>query len=178
MLFFMQQGQTHIYTGDGKGKTTAAIGLAVRALGAGNKVYLGQFIKDMEYHELAVLKQLPNITIELYGSGDGCFIGRNPEQKDLDAAKEGVRKLHEALLCKKYDLVIADEINVAWMLHLVSEEDMLLLLNDKPDDVELVLTGRGCPQSVLDKADLITEMKEVRHYYNEKGLLARDGIER
>ena len=174
----MEQGQTHIYLGDGKGKTTAAIGLAVRALGAGKTVYLGQFIKDMEYHELSILKNIPGITIELYGSGDGCFIDRNPAQKDLDAAKEGVEKLYQAEQSGKFDLVIADEINVAWLLKLVSEQDMLHLVEDKPSHVELVLTGRGCPESVLQTADLITEMKEVKHYYTTKGLLARDGIER
>ena len=79
----MKQGQIHVYTGDGKGKTTAAMGLALRALGAGNKVYLGQFIKDMEYHELKILKTLPDMTIELYGSGDGCLIDRNPREKIL-----------------------------------------------------------------------------------------------
>ena len=174
----MENGQTHIYTGDGKGKTTAAMGLALRALGAGKTVYIGQFIKDMEYHEIDVLRKIGGVTIELYGSGDGCFIGRVPEQKDLDAAKNGIDSIRNAMLGGKYDLVIADEINVAWLLHVVKEEDMVSLLDEKPDTVELVFTGRGCPQSVLDKADLITEMKEVRHYYTEKGLFARDGVER
>ncbi len=173
----MEQGQVHIYTGDGKGKTTAAIGLAVRALGAGKTVYMGQFIKDMQYHEIEPLRTL-GAQVELYGSGDGCFIEREPAQKDLDAATCGIKKLHGAITSQQYDLVIADEINVAWMLHLVSEEEMLSLIAEKPENVELVLTGRGCPPRVLERADLITEMKEIRHYYNTKGLLARDGVER
>ena len=174
----MENGQIQIYTGDGKGKTTAAMGLAVRALGAGKTVYLGQFVKDMEYAELSILKQLKGITIELYGDGDGCFIGRDPEQKDLEAAAEGLAKIRKAMESGNYDLVIADEINVSWLLKLITEEDMIALMDAKPEDVELVFTGRGCPEGVLERADLITEMKEVRHYYNEKGLESRDGIER
>ena len=174
----MKDGQTQIYTGDGKGKTTAAMGLALRALGAGLKVYLGQFIKDMEYSELKILKNIPGFTYELYGSGDGCFIGRIPEKKDIDAAKRGLEKISEAMLSGKYDVVIADEINVSHVLRLVTEEEMLDLINKKPDSVELIFTGRGCPENVLKEADLVTEMKEIKHYYASKGLLARDGIER
>ena len=174
----MKNGQTQIYTGNGKGKTTAAMGLALRALGAGMNVYLGQFIKDMEYSELNILKNIKNFTYELYGSGDGCFIGRIPAEKDIDAAKNGLEKLRGAMLSGKYDVVIADEINVSFVLRLVTEEEMLGLIAEKPDSVELVFTGRGCPESVLEKADLVTEMKEIKHYYASKGLLARDGIER
>ena len=174
----MEKGQIHIYTGDGKGKTTAAIGLAVRAIGAGKKVYIGQFIKDMEYHEIAVLRSLPNVTVELYGSGDGCFIGREPAQKDIDAANEAVNKAIVAAYSGEYDVVILDEINIAYALKLVTAQQMLCIMDSKADTTELVFTGRGCPQEVLDKADLVTEMKEIRHYYATKGLLARDGIER
>lgn len=174
----MDQGQFQIYDGDGKGKTTAAVGLAVRALGAGLKVYLGQFIKDMEYHEIKILKQIPGMTVELYGNGMGCLIGRYPSEEDLAAARKGVEKAMAAIKSGEYDMVILDEINVAWKLGLLKEEDMLELAGERPSDVELIFTGRGCPESVMEKADLITEMKEVRHYYSTKGLLARDGIER
>lgn len=174
----MDQGQFQIYDGDGKGKTTAAIGLAVRALGAGLKVYLGQFIKDMEYHEIKILKQIPGMTAELYGNGKGCLIDRYPSEEDLAAARKGVDKAMAAIKSGEYDMVILDEINVAWKLSLLKEEDMLELVEERPSDVELIFTGRGCPESVMERADLITEMKEVRHYYGTKGLLARDGIER
>lgn len=174
----MEQGQFQIYTGDGKGKTTAAIGLAIRALGAGYRVYMGQFIKDMEYHEIKLLRQFPGMTVELYGTGKGCLIDKEPHIEDRNAAKNGVFRAMEALVSGRYDLVILDEINVAWQLHLVEEEEMLQLAEARPEHTELVFTGRGCPKSVLDRADLITQMTQVRHYYETKGLLARDGIER
>ena len=156
----MEKGQIHIYTGDGKGKTTAALGLAVRAAGAGKTVYIGQFIKDMEYHEISVLRSIKGITVELYGSGDGCFIDRVPVQKDLDAAAEAVKKATDAASCGKYDVVILDEINIAHTLHLITEQQMLDIMSQKADKTELVFTGRNCPQCVMDKADLVTEMKE------------------
>ncbi len=168
----------HIYCGDGKGKTTAAIGLAVRCVGAGKKVYIGQFIKDMEYNEISILRSLPAVTVELYGSGSGCFIGRNPEKEDIAAAEEGLKKGKDVARSGDFDLVIMDEINIACALGLVKEEDMLEIIDSKNPKTELVFTGRGCPDAVLEKADLVTEMREVRHYYNTKKLLARDGIER
>ena len=144
----MEQGQFQVYTGDGKGKTTAAIGLAIRAIGAGMRIYVGQFIKDMEYSEISVLRR-EGVVVELYGTGKGCLIGKNP----------------------------AEEINVAYQLGLLTEEQLLKLVQKKPASVELVFTGRGCPKSVLNQADLVTEMVEVKHYYHTKGLLARKGIE-
>lgn len=171
-------GQVQIYIGDGKGKTTAAIGLAVRAVGAGKKIYIGQFIKDMEYHEISVLKNLPNISIELYGSGDGCFIDRTPQKKDIDAANNAVTKALQAVSSGKYDVVILDEINIAHTLKLVTTQQMLEIIDKKSESTELIFTGRNCPKEVMDKADLVTEMKEIKHYYATKGLLARDGIER
>ena len=174
----MEQGQFQVYTGDGKGKTTAAAGLALRALGAGKRVYLGQFIKDMEYHEIPLLRAHPNMTVVLYGSGRGCLLTQAPQQEDLDAAESGFRQAREALLSGDYDLVILDEISVAWALELLPEQRLLELADCRKGPTELVFTGRYCPQSVLDRADLITEMREVRHYYADKGLLARDGIER
>ncbi len=174
----MEQGQVQIYCGDGKGKTTAAVGLAVRAAGAGLRVYMGQFIKDMAYHELSVLADVPHMTVELYGSGSGCLIGRDPDPRDIAAAQDGLAKAEAALTGGQYDVVILDEINVACQLGLVAAEDLLRLIREKPESVELVYTGRGCPKEVLEKADLVTEMREVRHYYYTKKLLARDGIER
>jgi cob(I)alamin adenosyltransferase len=174
----VQLGQFQIYTGDGKGKTTAAVGLAVRAAGNGLGVFMGQFIKDMEYGEVSVLRGLPGVEVVLFGTGEGCFIGREPGPGDAAAAQEGVRRIRDAMLSGRYDLVIADEINVAFSLGLLSEDDLLSLAEGRPGDVELVFTGRGAPQCCLDRADLITEMRELRHYYAQKGLEARAGIER
>ena len=159
------EGQFQIYTGDGKGKTTAALGLAVRAAGAGMRVYIGQFIKDQEYHEVPLLRRL-GVVVELYGTGKGCLIGKHPAQEDLDALQSG-----------QYDLVILDEINVAWQLGLLQETQLEQLAKLRPQPVELVYTGRGCPPALLQLADLVTEMQEVKHYYHTKGLLAREGIE-
>ncbi len=174
----MERGQVQIYCGNGKGKTTAAVGVAVRAAGAGLRVYMGQFIKDMAYHELSVLAELPCVTVELYGSGSGCLIGRDPDPRDIASAQNGLAKAEAALTGREYDLVILDEINVACQLGLVAAEDLLRLIHEKPETVELVYTGRGCPEEVIAEADLVTEMREVRHYYHTKKLLARDGIER
>lgn len=167
-----------VYYGNGKGKTTAAMGLAVRALGGGKRVYIGQFIKDMAYGEISVIRNLPGAVTELYGSGQGCIIGRAANEKDYASAARGYEKAKAALISQDYDLVILDEINVACVLKLLTVQQLLDLMDMRPVTTELVFTGRGCPQAVLNLADLITEMREVRHYYHTKGLLARDGIER
>ncbi len=170
------QGYVQVYTGDGKGKTTAALGLALRAAGAGMKVYIGQFIKSDEYNEIKALKQFAGqITLEQFGRG--CFIRGNPCQADIDVAREALTAIGAALTSGTYDLVVADEANVAFGCNLVSEEDLVALIDSRPTHVELVLTGRGAPPAVIEKADLVSEMRPVKHYY-DKGVLARDGIER
>lgn len=172
----MEHGQFQIYTGNGKGKTTAAVGLIVRAAGAGLRCYLGQFIKDLVSPEVEVLRTLPGVTAELYGRGKGCLTGPiGPE--DVEAAQEGLRKIQDAVQSGRYDLVVADEINVAWSLGLLTEDELTEVIRRRPDTVELVFTGRSAPQSVLKEAGLITEMREVRHYYTTKGLTARRGID-
>ncbi len=169
------QGFVQVYTGDGKGKTTAALGLAVRAAGAGLKVYIGQFIKNADYSEIKALQCLAaNITIEQFGRG--CFILTEPCQADVDAARHALATLGRLLASGAYDLVIADEANVAVALGLIGEDDLLTLIDQRPPQVELVLTGRGAPTSVLERADLVTEMRLVKHYY-DRGILARLGIE-
>ena len=173
----MKQGYLQIYTGNGKGKTTAAMGLALRAAGAGLQVYIGQFVKDMKYSEVRLMEQvLPQITIELLGKG--CFIDRPPEEGDRQAAQEGLDHVAQLMKSGQYDVMILDEISIAISMGLLEEEAVLALLESKPPQVELVLTGRYMPEKLLAKADLITEMKEIRHYYATRGLLARDGIER
>jgi cob(I)alamin adenosyltransferase len=169
------EGYVQVYTGDGKGKTTAALGLALRAAGAGLKVYIGQFIKNAEYSEIAALRCLAdNITIEQFGRG--CFILTEPCQADIDAARQALTTIGRILSSGAYDLVIADEANVAVALGLISEDDLLALVDRRPQQVELVLTGRGAPPRVLARADLVTEMRLVKHYY-DRGVVARKGIE-
>ncbi|MCL1812501.1 MAG: cob(I)yrinic acid a,c-diamide adenosyltransferase [Treponema sp.] len=172
-----EKGFIHVYTGNGKGKSTAAFGLALRAAGAGMRVYIGQFMKTGTYYEIrAFRKHLPMISLEQYGSG--CLIGKEgPGKADFAAAQSGLEKSRSALTGGMYDMVILDEIIVAAYLDLISEQDILDLIEAKPPGVELVLTGRYAKQSVTERADLVTEMVEVKHYYNQ-GVLARDGIEK
>lgn len=168
------EGKVHIYTGNGKGKTTAAIGLAIRAAGAGLKVFIGQFVKGMHYHELEILDKLPNISYKQYGLD--CFIVNEPTQKDIEAARRGFTEISSNVREGKYDVVILDEINIALYYQLVDLPGLLKLISEKPLSMELILTGRYAPGELLEIADLVTEMKEIKHYYND-GLEARKGIE-
>jgi cob(I)alamin adenosyltransferase len=169
-------GLVHVYTGNGKGKTTAALGLALRAAGSNMRTYIGQFLKGRQYGELESIKQLsPLITIEQYGLNAWVHVDKaNPNQKA--AAREGLIKATEAILSEKYDLVILDEINITLFFGVLPEQEILDLLDIKPDSVELVLTGRNAPQSLIDRADLVTEMKEIKHPFTQ-GIQARQGIE-
>ena len=174
----MKNAQFQIYTGNGKGKTTAAVGLAVRAAGAGLKVYIGQFIKDMEYNEVKILRSIPGMTVELYGTGNGCLINREYEKKDTEYAIKGANKIIEAMNSGKYDIVIADEINVAYMIKVLPVEELRRIAKNRPENCELVFTGMGAPYEIIKMADLVSEVREVKHYYKEKGLTSRNGIER
>lgn len=168
-------GYIHVYTGNGKGKTTAAFGLALRAAGAGLKVFIGQFIKGKPYSEIAVIdKYLKNITVKQYGLG--CFIVNVPTDDDIKAARRGLDEMHEIIREGKFDVVIMDEIHIALHYKLFEAEELLEIITDKAEHVELILTGRYAPQPIIDRADLVTEMKEVKHYF-QKGILARKGIE-
>ncbi len=177
----MQQGYVHVYTGNGKGKTTAAIGLAIRSLGAGFAVYLGQFIKGMKYSEIVMLEKLSeelgSSRLEVHQYGRGCFIRREPTEEDKKLAQEGLGQALAAMVSGRFQLVILDEINVALHLGLLHEQEVLSFVEARPQQVELVLTGRYAPQALLDRADLVTEMQEIRHYFR-KGVEARKGIER
>ena len=170
------KGYTHIYTGDGKGKTTAALGLAVRAAGAGLQVFLAQFIKGKQYSELNALKRLADlITVEQYGLPR--FINGKPSEPDVEAAHYGLEKLKSSMLSGRFDLIIIDEGNVAVTYGLLSKQDLLDLIAMKPESLELVITGRGALPEIIDKADIVTEMKAVKHYY-DNGVNARVGIEK
>ena len=175
----LEKGMIQVYTGNGKGKTTASLGLALRAIGHGYRVYIIQFMKgDIEYGELISAKKLlsPYLTIKQMGRAD--FVNReNPEKLDIDWAKKAFKLAKEVVLGGKYDVVILDEVNVAVDFGLVLQEDLLELMRDKPENVELVLTGRYAKPEVVQKADLVTEMLDIKHYY-AGGIEARKGIER
>jgi len=169
------KGYIQVYTGDGKGKTTASLGLALRAAGAGLKVYIIQFLKKGDYSEIKALSKFDNITIEQYGLGR--FVKEKPSKEDMEACAAGYLKLCEVLTQNKHDIVIAEEANVAVACNLFKEEELLHMMAIKPENVELVITGRGATKNVIAKADLVTEMMEIKHYY-KKGVKARVGIEK
>ncbi len=169
------KGYIHIYTGNGKGKTTAALGLCMRAIGAGKNVFIGQFVKGMEYSEVKALKHFGDlVVIEQFGLE--CFIYNDPTQKDIDVARAGLQKVAKIIASKKYDLVILDEANIALYYKLFSDDELIDLLKNKPTETEIVITGRYAPEKLMEFADLVTNMDEVKHYYT-KGVEAREGIE-
>jgi cob(I)alamin adenosyltransferase len=163
-----------VYTGCGKGKTTAALGAALRAAGAGLRIYICQFMKGKYYCELATLKKLKKIKVEQFGTT--CFVGRQPTRKDVELAKLGLESAIKAIRSKRYDMIILDEINVAVKLGLLQPEDVVTILNKYPKKKELILTGRYAHPKIIKMADLVSEIKEVKHYY-KKGVKARKGIE-
>lgn len=171
-------GYIQVYTGNGKGKTTAALGLALRAAGYKHKVYIGQFLKGQKYGELLSAKKLsPYITIEQFGRKGFIHVTKDPDEEDIKRAKRGLKKCLEAMLSRKYRIITLDEINVAVDLNLITEEEVHEFLDNRPEDVEIILTGRYAPPSFLKRADLVTEMKAKKHYY-KKGVKAREGIEK
>lgn len=172
------KGYVQIYTGHGKGKTTAALGLALRAAGHGYKTFIGQFIKGRKYGELESLKKLkPLVEVKQFGRSAFIHVDKNPDQQDIDKANQGLITCTKAMLSGMFDIIILDEINVAVYFNLIKEEQVHEFLNKRPDNVEVVLTGRYAPESLIRRADLVTEMKEIKHYYTKK-IPCRDGIER
>ncbi|MBL7077283.1 MAG: cob(I)yrinic acid a,c-diamide adenosyltransferase [Kiritimatiellae bacterium] len=168
-------GCVQVYTGDGKGKTTAAAGLALRAVGAGKRVFIGQFIKAKDSHEMAVLRsRCPEATIEQFG--EGRLIRGKPSPEDIAAARLGVERLLAVLASGDYDVVIADEANGALGAGLITVETLLSFVEARPNSVELVITGRNAPPELIDHADLVTEMQKVKHCF-DAGIPAREGIE-
>jgi cob(I)alamin adenosyltransferase len=163
-----------VYTGDGKGKTTAALGLAIRAYGAGWKVYIAQFIKGQRCSEINALTKIKNIKIEQFGSN--CFIKARATVKEKKLALRGLATVNELLRNKKYDLIILDELNVALKCGLFNLKEILNLIKATPVGIELVITGRDAHPAVIKMADLVSEIKEIKHYY-KKGIQARRGIE-
>ena len=174
-------GYIHVYTGNGKGKTTAAFGLAVRALCAGKSVYVGQFVKSMKYNETKI-ERLFNGSDPAFGPirieqlGRGCFIGKDPEPADRKAAGKGWARCADLLRSGEYDVVILDELTIALHFGLLSTAVVLDVLRNRHPAVEVVITGRYAPQALLETADLVTEMRDVKHYYAQ-GIQSRDGID-
>lgn len=174
------QGYIHLYTGNGKGKTTAAFGLALRALAAGANVFIGQFVKSMRYGECGIVNAAPSLgsghcKLQLFGNG--CVLLRAPTEKDRAAARAGIARSLEALQGEAWDMIILDELTIALHLGLISDTDIKELLQARPPHVELIITGRYAPDWLIARCDLVTDMQEVRHYY-QQGVEARVGIER
>ncbi|BAT71097.1 cob(I)alamin adenosyltransferase [Thermosulfidibacter takaii ABI70S6] len=174
----LKEGYVQVYTGNGKGKTTAALGLTLRAVGAGLRVYIAQFLKGSEYSEVKCIKERFSDLVDIEQFGTPRFVcSGSIGDEDYELAKNALQKIEEALTSGKYDIVIMEEANVAAYLGLIGVDDILRMIEKKPKDVELVITGRYAPEEVIEKADLVTEMKEVKHYYT-KGVQARIGIEK
>jgi cob(I)alamin adenosyltransferase len=167
-------GKIHIYTGNGKGKTTAALGLALRAVGAGFKVYIVQFLKAQDYSELNSLKKLPAVTVKRFGQKS--FIYQVGGINDKVEAKKAMVFSRHILKSGKFDLVILDEIFLASFFKLIKVSEIIKLIKARSKSVELVLTGRKAPVEIIKFADYVTEMKEIKHPY-QSGLMARKGIE-
>jgi len=166
----------HVYTGDGKGKTAAALGLTLRAVGAGWRVLFGQFLKHGEFSEIKALKKLgEQVTIRQYGSGR--FIKGKPSGKEIEMALAGLSEIMQVMEEEKYDLIVLDEINVAVHFGLIPLKSINSLLEKRPQDLELVLTGRWAPKEIMERADLVTEVRMIKHYFS-KGVPAREGIEK
>jgi len=173
----MRKGTVQVYTGNGKGKTTAALGLCLRAAGRGMKSLIIQFMKGQKYGELEAVKSLGGlITIEQMGLDTFVHVS-SPAPEDVAMAQKGLDRARQALKDDEVDILVLDEINVAVYFRLVRIEKVLELIDARPESMELVLTGRYAPPQVIGRADLVTRMECVKHYY-DAGVPARDGIER
>jgi len=170
----MDKGYFQVYTGNGKGKSTAAFGLALRALCAGKKVYIGQFVKNMKYSETKIENFMEGIKIIQYGKD--CCIDRAPDDEDARLAKTGLLECGNILENGKYDVVILDEVTIATYLKFITAEDVLEIIEKRAPHVEVIVTGRYCPDLLIKNADLVTEMMEIKHYYTQ-GVLSREGID-
>ncbi|GBD99113.1 cob(I)yrinic acid a,c-diamide adenosyltransferase [bacterium BMS3Abin07] len=169
-------GYLQVYTGRGKGKTTAALGLAMRAYGAGLRIFFAQFLKKGDYSEISVLQKLNDrIQVRQYGTGD--FFDERPSEADITAVRTGMKEVAGILESGDYDLIVLDEANVALFYKVIDIDDFIHMLEKRRDNVEVVVTGRYANGKLIEVADLVTEMKEVKHYYRN-GIEARRGIEK
>ena len=172
----LEKGVIHVYTGHGKGKTTAAIGLGMRAVGAGLKVYMIQFMKGYPYSEIEALEKVDNFTVKQFGRAD--FVDKkNPAEVDIKFAQDALNHAYEVVTSNRYDVVILDEVNVAMDYNLIDTASVLNLLEQKPSTMEIILTGRYAPQEITKYTDLVTEMLEIKHPF-QNGMPCRAGIDR
>jgi cob(I)alamin adenosyltransferase len=172
------RGYIQVYTGNGKGKTTAALGQALRAAGRQWRTYIGQFLKGTPTGELAAVKALePLITIEQFGREGFLVVDDTPGDEDIKRARRGLDRCREAMRSGQYRLIVLDEVCVALYFKVLTEKEVLAFLDAKPTDVEIILTGRYAPPALIDRADLVTEMRDIKHYGGQ-GVRARDGIEK
>lgn len=172
------RGLVLVFTGNGKGKTTAALGTALRAVGYGHRVAIIQFIKGTwHYGELDAIARIPEIELQRSGAGFYKIMGDQlPEETHRNAAREGIALAREKIRSGRYQVVILDEINNAVHTGLLEVEDVLGLIDDKPEGIDLILTGRDAAPDVVERADLVTEMREIKHPF-QKGILAKKGID-
>ncbi len=172
----LENGLVQVYTGNGKGKTSAAFGAALRAVGRGFRVHVIQFIKGgFDYGELYSVKNLPYLKLTAFGRGR-FIIEPQPPKEDMQLAREGFELAKQVVSGGEYDIVVLDEINVVMYLKMIGVNEVVELIKNKPKHVELILTGRNAPAQVIEIADLVTEMKEIKHPY-AKGIPQRKGIE-
>ena len=190
------KGYVQVYTGSGKGKTTAALGITMRASGAGKKIAFIQFMKALGYSEQKILPTLPGVTwktlgkpffiakagsiseedLAKYGGGCAVFEEGHPPEEYVKMIRDGFEEARNMVLSGDYDMVVLDEINCAMFFGLLETGEVLDLIRNKPSHTELILTGRCAPEEIIEEADLVTEMREIKHYYT-KGVEARRGIE-
>jgi cob(I)alamin adenosyltransferase len=171
-------GYIHVYTGNGKGKTTAALGLAFRAAGHGFKTYVAQFLKGQPTGEVEAAEKLaPLIRVERFGREGFITVKNGPEDEDVTRARAGLERALAAMLTGEYRIVVLDEVNTAVHFKILPEKDVLAFLDRRPAGVEVVLTGRYAPESFIARADLVTEMMNIKHYF-DRGVKAREGIEK
>ena len=170
------RGLVEIFTGDGKGKTSAALGVALRALGQGLRVHIVFFMKgDFPYGEQKILSELSNVTFDRFGFQD--FVDPdNVKPEEKEEARKALEAARKAVLSLKYDVVILDEVNVAIAWKLIDLDTVIKLIHDKPKNIELILTGRYADPRLIELADLVTDMVKVKHPY-DKGILSRKGID-
>ncbi len=173
----LKKGYIQVYTGNGKGKTTAALGLALREAGRGLRTYIGQFMKGQPSGELKALEAFDGqVAMEQYGRSAPVHLSAKPDAEDISLAQQGLDRAAEAMCSGQYDIIVLDEVTLALRFGLLTVETLVDLISLKPEAVELVITGRYAPKQIIERADLVTEMQEVKHYY-QNGVGAREGIE-
>jgi len=171
------KGMVQVYTGNGKGKSTAAIGQAVRALGTGLKTFYAMFMKDYPYNEINAFSWVPEfVNLKQYGNDKFIEEKTYPSEELKVEVRKGLADCIDAMNNPEYNIIVMDEVIVSIYFKLLTVDEVLEVINAKPERIELILTGRYCPQEIIDRADLVTEMKEIKHYY-QNGIKARNGIE-